>query len=152
MDHPQLEFVFELRVEASSLPEIGKTPKGTRKLIAINGGSFEGPLINGKVIPGGYDWQLLRNDEVTEIEARYVLQTDDGAMITIINSGLRHGPAHVMQQLAQGQEVDPAQYYFRSIPYFETSEKKYDWLNKNIFVANGIRKPALVVIQVWKIL
>jgi len=152
MQQPGLEFAFELRVEASLLPAMGKTPRGTRKIVALNGGSFEGPHIKGKIIPGGYDWQLLRHDEVTDIEARYILQTDDGAMITIVNTGLRHGPENVMQQMAQGQDVDPSLYYFRSIPCFETSEKKYEWLNKHIFIANGIRKPSHVIIHVWKVL
>lgn len=152
MEHPKLEFAFELNVQVSLLPEAGTTGKGIRKIISITGGSFEGPQIKGTIIPGGYDWQLVRNDGVTEIEARYLLQTDDGNMITIVNTGLRHAPKEVMQQLGNGEEVDPALYYFRSVPVFETGEPKYDWLTKNVFIANGIRKPATVIIQVWKVL
>jgi hypothetical protein len=84
-------------------------------LIPIVGGSFEGPGIKGTVIPGGYDFQLLRNDNVMEIDARYVLQTGDGALITIVNRGLRHADKEVMQQMASGGiEVSPSLYYFRS--------------------------------------
>lgn len=152
MDHPKLEFAFELNVQVSLLPEVGMTGKGIRKIISITGGSFEGPQIKGTIIPGGYDWQLVRNDVVTEIEARYLLQTDDGNMITIVNTGFRHAPKEVMRRLGNGEEVDPALYYFRSVPVFETGEPKYDWLTKNVFIANGIRKPATVIIQVWKVL
>ena len=152
MQQPQLEFAFELKVQASPLPEIGMTAKGIRRIISITGGSFEGPQIKGTIIPGGYDWQLLRNDGVIEIEARYVLQADDSSLITIVNTGLRHAPENIMQKLGNGEEVDPALYYFRSIPVFETSEPKYNWLTKNIFVANGIRKSAAVIIQVWKVM
>jgi hypothetical protein len=152
MEHPKLEFAFELKVEVSPLPEIGMTAKGVRKVISITGGSFEGPHIKGTIIPGGYDWQLLRNDDVTEIEAHYVLQTNDGATITISNTGLRHGPENIMQRLKESEDIDPSLYYFRSIPVFETSEPRYDWLSKNIFIANGIRKPSCVIIQVWKVL
>jgi len=152
MQQPQLEFAFELRVQASLLPEVGKTGKGIRKMVALTGGSFEGPQIKGTIVPGGYDWQLIRTDAVVEIDARYILQTDDGAIITIVNTGIRHAAPEVMQQLAKGEEVDPSLYYFRSIPVFETSDPKYDWLTKNIFIANGIRQPSVVIIQVWKVL
>ena len=151
MECPQLEFAFELKIEVAPLPEVGITGKGTRKIISIIGGSFEGPHIKGTIIPGGYDWQLVRNDGVIEIDARYILKTSEGAMITIVNTGLRHGPENVLQQLAAGANVDPSLYYFRTIPVFETSEPKHNWLTKNIFIANGIRKPELVIIEVWKV-
>ena len=150
---PQLEFAFEIKIEvdAGKGLEAGNTPKGFRRMIPITGGSFEGPNIKGEVMPGGYDFQLLRNDNVMEIDARYVLQTDD-CVITIVNRGLRHADVEVMQQMANGIEVSPSLYYFRSVPQFETGSKKYDWLNKTVFVANGIRKPAEVIISVFKIL
>jgi len=153
-DTTQLEFAFEIKikVEAGKGLEAGNTPKGFRRMIPISGGSFEGPDIKGAVIPGGYDFQLLRSDNVMEIDARYVLQTDDGELITIMNRGMRHADVDVMQQMADGIEVSPSLYYFRSIPQFETGSKKYDWLNKTVFVASGVRKPAEVIISVFKIL
>ena len=154
MHIPQLEFAFDIiiKVQAGRGLEAGTMAKGFRRMIPIVGGTFEGPGINGHIIPGGYDFQLLRNDGVTEIDARYVLQTDDGALITIVNLGLRHGPPHVMQQMADGMEVDPSLYYFRSVPMFETGSEKYKWLNSKVFIANGVRKPEEVIISVFKIL
>ena len=152
MDQPKLEFAFQLKIKVASALEMGVIPAGTRRVIPITGGSFEGPAIKGTIAPGGYDWQIIRNDGVADLDARYVLTTDDGAFITIINKGLRHGPKEVMQKLAKGEKVDPSLYYFRSIPSFETSETKYDWLTKSIFLATGIREPELVIIQVWKVL
>jgi hypothetical protein len=152
MEPPKLEFAFELRVKVLPPQDMGVTAKGVRKIVSITGGSFEGPEIRGTIVPGGYDWQLIRGDGVAEIEARYVLKTDDGALITIVNTGLRHGPAEIMQKLAKGEAVDPSLYYFRLVPFFETSEKKYDWLTKNMFLATGIRQPDFVVVQVWKIM
>lgn len=152
MEPPKLEFVFELRVLVSAVQEMGETTKGVRRIIPITGGSFAGPQINGTIVPGGYDWQLIRSDGVAEVEARYVLRTDDKALITIVNTGLRHGPAVVMQQMARGEDVEPSLYYFRSIPYFETGEPRYGWLTNSIFLANGIRKPTEVIIQIWKVL
>ena len=128
-----------------------QTTKGIRRIIPITGGIFAGPQINGTIEPGGYDWQLHRSDGVTELEARYVLRTDDNSLITIVNTGLRHGPPGVMQQIARGEEVDPSLYYFRSVPYFETSGPKYNWLTENIFLASGLRNPSEVIIRVWKV-
>lgn len=153
MEQPKLEFVFEISVQVTpgKIQEVGETGKGIRRIVPITGGTFEGPAIKGIVVSGGYDWQLQRNDNVSEIEARYVLQTDDGALITIVNKGLRHGPAEVMNRIATGQSVNPDEYYFRSIPVFETGAEQYHWLMKNIFIATGIRKPDKVLIQVWKV-
>jgi hypothetical protein len=121
-------------------------------MIPINGGYFKGPNIKGNVLPGGYDFQLMRTDHVLEIDARYVLQTDDGEMITIVNRGLRHGPPELMEQMARGEAVSPSLYYFRSIPLFETGSKKYEWLIRALFVATGVRKSDEVTISVYKIL
>ena len=113
MEQPKLSFAFELRVEVTPPQEMGVTAKGTRKIVPITGGSFEGPEIRGTIVPGGYDWQLIRGDGVAEIEARYVLKTDDGALITIVNTGLRHGPQDVMQKLAKGEGQDCQYVHYR---------------------------------------
>jgi hypothetical protein len=153
MKKPELEFSFQINVDiaAGKVKEAGMTGKGLRRIVPIMGGSFEGGNIRGKVLPGGYDWQLLRSDQVTELDARYLLETDDGALITIVNQGLRHGPPEVMQRLANGEQVDPADYYFRAIPVFETGSKKYDWLTKHIFITTCIRNPDKVIVRVWKL-
>ena len=78
MEQPKLKFVFEISIQVGSVREVGETGKGLRKIVPVTGGTFEGPEIKGIVIPGGYDWQLLRSDDVLEIDARYVLQTDEG--------------------------------------------------------------------------
>jgi hypothetical protein len=133
------------------MQEMGNTPKGLRRIIPILGGTFHGPEIRGTVVPGGYDWQLVRSDGVAEIEARYLLRTDDGELITIVDMGLRHGPVAVMDRMARGEYVDPEHYYFRSVPVFETASEKYHWLTTHVFVASGVRKPDKVVISVFKI-
>lgn len=152
MQQPQLEFAFRISVDLTGgVQEIGETGKGIRKVVPITGGTFEGPNIKGNVVPGGYDWQLVRTDGVVEIDARYLLQTDDGDLITLTNTGLRHGPPEVMQRLAKGEEVDASEYYFRSIPIFETGNAKYNWLNSSVFMATGTRKPKQVLIDVWRV-
>ncbi len=99
---------------------VGDGPHGLRRIIAIEGGTFTGPRLSGKVLPGGADWQVIRPDGVAEIEARYTLETDDGALIYVRNPGIRTAPKAVMDRLARGERCDPSEYYFRTCPVFET--------------------------------
>ncbi len=152
MEQPGLEFCFRISVDVTGgIHEPGKTAKGIRKVVPITGGTFEGPNIKGKIVPGGYDWQLLRADGVVEIDARYMLETDDGDLITLTDTGLRHGRPEVMQRLAKGEEVDASAYYFRSIPVFETGNPQLAWLMQSVFIATGTRKPKHVFIDVWRV-
>jgi len=154
MEQPGLQFVFEIRIEVTpgKLLEMGDVAKRVKKIVPILGGHFEGPGIKGTILPGGYDWQFVRPDGVTEMDARYVLKTDDKVLITVVNRCLRHGSPEAMRKIADGELADPSAYYFRTSPVFETASAKYDRLNRHIFVANGIRKPDEVIIQVWQVL
>jgi hypothetical protein len=154
MKQPGLQFVFEIRINVTpgKLQELGAVAKGVKKIVPILGGTFEGPGIKGTILPGGYDWQFVRPDGVAEMDARYVLKTDDHVLITVVNRCLRHGSPQAMQKIADGELAEPSEYYFRTTPIFETATFKYDWLNRNIFIANGIRTPDQVLIQVWQVL
>ena len=148
-----LEFSFEIAVTIGPAQELGDTPHGKRRIIPITGGRFEGPTISGIVVPGGADWQMVRPDGLAEIEARYTLQTHDGILIYITNTGLRHGPTEVMRRLAAGEPVKPEEYYFRTVPKFELrAGTAYDWLSRSLFVATGSRFPDRVVIGVWRVM
>jgi hypothetical protein len=137
----QTEFVFEALVECAGALDLGAGPLGARKLIPIVGGTFEGPRIKGKVLPGGGDWQLVRADGVLEVDARYTIQTDDGAMVSVRNQGI---------VVTAGTER-----YVRSAPSFEApAGSAHDWLNKAIFVGTiGVanRAPLVVRISVFKV-
>lgn len=137
---PQLEFVFSAEGKLATPLQIGATYEGQRRIIPILDGSFEGPRIKGTFVSiGAADWQHTRADGVTQAEATYAIQTHDGVIIQVQNHGLRHGPDAVMKRLVAGEDVDPAEYYFRTNPRFKAPEGKYDWLNKSIFVASGAR-------------
>ncbi len=148
----KLDFVLEARVTVATPIELGPTPYGQRRVIHITGGTFEGPRLRGTIVPGGADWQVIRPDGVTELTALYELKTDDGTLIHVTNRGLRHGPEEVMQRLARGETVDPAAYYFRTVPVFEAPNGAYGWLNRGIFVATGARRPAEVEVRVFQVL
>jgi hypothetical protein len=131
--------------------ELGEVPRGRRRIIPILGGTFEGPNIRGKVLPGGADWQIVRADGLAELDTRYALQTEQGSVIYIQNAGMRHAPPDVTKKLLAGEAVDPAQVYFKTVPAFETSASELQWLTRAIFVGTGERHPAEVVIRVWKV-
>jgi hypothetical protein len=148
---PTLDFVFALRVAVAPALELGSTHLGRRRVIAITGGTVAGPRLNGAVLAGGADWQVIRPDGAAELEARYTLQADDGALIGVINRGLRHGPEAVMRKLIAGEPVDPGAYYFRCAPVFETAAPAHQWLARTVFVGRGARHPDRVEIDVFAV-
>ena len=145
------EFLCRVEVTLEPVRELGETPLGRRRIIGITGGTFRGPRLAGKILPGGADWQVIRSDGVAYLDARYTLETDDGALIYVNNKGYRHGPKEVIERLARGEEVDPALYYMRATPWFETSAPQYAWLNRSICVATGARRPAAVVLDFYEV-
>jgi len=147
----RLEPLLSAEITLAAPLELGDTPHGRRRIIGITGGSFQGARLRGRVLPGGADWQVLRADGVAHLEARYTLETHDGALIYVRNEGYRHGPAEVMQQLVAGMPVDPALYYMRTSPWFETGDARYAWLNRLICVGSGQRKPASVILDIYEV-
>ncbi|HUQ25101.1 MAG TPA: DUF3237 domain-containing protein [Burkholderiales bacterium] len=131
--------------------ELGETPQGRRRIINITGGSFRGERLSGKVLAGGADWQVIRPDGVADLDARYTLETADGALIYVRNHGYRHGPADVLRKLSLGEEVDPALYYMRTTPLFETGDARYAWLNRLICVGTGARKRSSVHLEIFEV-
>ena len=130
-----------LRVMVATRQDIGDVPLGTRRISAISGGDFEGPRLRGTVLPdGSADWLLLRSDGVLELKLRVTLRTDDGALISMHSFGLRHGPPEVIAAIGRGDTVDPAAYYFRTTPRFETAHPTYAFLNRLLAVATGDRR------------
>src|SRR6476646_6472350 len=123
-----------LQVVVPPPQRLGAVPHGTRVVAPITSGTFEGPRLRGKVLPGGGDWTLLRSDGVLELDLRVTLETDDGALVHMASFGLRHGPPDVIAALARGESVDPTSYYFRTTPRFETGHPKYAFLNRLLAV------------------
>jgi hypothetical protein len=147
-----LEKLFRAEITLAPPQELGDTPRGRRRIIGITGGRFSGERLSGRVLPGGADWQVIRADGVADLDARYTLETEDGALIYVRNRGLRHGPPEVLRQLAAGEAVDPARYYMRTTPLFETGDARYAWLNRIVCVATGARRPAAVELEIFQVL
>ena len=147
------EYLFTIKIDVEiPLQMLGKTPYGERRIAKILGGSFAGDKLNGTVLPGGGDWLLHRADDVTQLDVRLTLQTDDAALIYMTYRGMRHGPAAVIDKLNRGEPVDPSEYYFRIAPMFETGADKYQWINKIIALGSGRRLPQGPVYEIFQVL
>ena len=129
--------IFTIHSPLGGIQRLGNTPYGERRIIDIHGGTVEGPKLNGKVLPGGADWQIVRADGVVHLQARYTIETDTGAKILVDAEGYRHGPPEVMERLARDETVDPALYYFRTFMRFETADPASSWLNRILAIGNG---------------
>lgn len=148
---PKLEPLCHVAVKVAAPQMIGAVITGERRVIPITGGRFEGARMRGEILPGGADWQIVAADGTALLEARYTLRTEDGALIYVRNLGVRHGPTEVLAAIARGEQVDPAKYYFRASPTFETGDKRYSWLNRIICVCSGVRTREEVLLDFYEV-
>ena len=146
---PTLDYAFTARITLAPPVELGAVEGGRRRFIGITGGTLEGPLLQGTVIPGGGDWQTIAAGGLTQVEARYFLKAADGTVIEITNPGVRVASAEVTDKLAKGEPVDPSAYYFRTTPRFVVADGPHDWMKRHAFVARGVRKPTEVLIDFY---
>ena len=151
---PRLEtmYVFTITARIGEVTSAGDIGYGVRRIIPIVGGEVKGERVNGKVCAFGADFQLIRPNELIELEAKYSFETDDGAVVYVENKGIRFGPVELLQRLKRGEPVDPKLIYCRTVPKFETGSEKYRWLMENLFVASAARHADRVVIDVHQVL
>lgn len=148
---PALSHSFTLRVELGQPMEMGMGRAGARRIIPIIGGKALGPDVTGDVLNLGADWQTVYTDGAAHLDTRYAVQTDDGALIEIVNVGSRHGPPEVIARLAAGEDVDPASYYMRTAARLETGDQRYAWVNHMLFVCAGVRRASAVEIAYYRV-
>jgi hypothetical protein len=149
---PRLKFFADLRVEVGAPQQVGQTVHGLRRLIPITGGTATGDGWSARVLPGGADFQLIVNERLSELDARYVLETDAGDFIYVQNRAVRSGPPELIARLVRGEPVDPAQIYFRCSPSFETAAPALSWMGERMFVGTGARYPDAVVMRFFELL
>jgi hypothetical protein len=149
---PELEHVADLVARIGAPLEIGRVAGNLRRMIPIVGGEVLGPRIRGKVLSGGADYQVTRSDGITDLHARYVIETDARHLIYVENSGIRYGPPELMEKLRRGEPVEPALIYFRGSPRFETAAPGYEWLMQSLFICSGARFPDRVELRFFRVL
>lgn len=148
---PSFQYFADLAVDVGQPQLLGRGPGGLRRVVPILGGTARGEGWTARVLPGGSDFQLIVSDTLSQLDARYGLETDAGDMIYVQNHALRAAPAEVMARLLRGETVDPSQIYFRCNPRFETTSKSLGWINERMFVGSGMRHPAQVVMRFFQL-
>ena len=146
---PTLRHFCDLSVALGPIREMGQGRAGKRRIIPIIGGTVDGPGINGTILNLGADWQTIFEGGTAELDTRYAMETDDGALIEIINYGFRHGPPEVIRAIAAGEEVEPADYYMRTHARLETGDGRYAWVNDMLFVGTGARLADAVKLRLY---
>jgi Protein of unknown function (DUF3237) len=151
---PALEHTCDLTVYVATPIEAGHTvglnSRGRRRIIPITGGKVAGK-IEGTVLPGGADFQLVVSETSADLDARYLLALSDGSHVFVQNRALRRGSAEDIARLVRGEPVDPAAIYFRCVPTFEVSSPAHAWMTESVFVGTGARFPNRVEISVYRV-
>ena len=145
------ELLFEISVTLEPPLVIGVTPNGDRRIRLVSGGHFMGPKLQGEVLPGGGDWLLLRPDGARTLDVRLTLRTDEGDLIYAISRGILDISPENYQRIAAREEIDPAQYYFRTTPLFEAAAEKLGWLNRVVAVSVGRMTKTTVVQTIYAV-
>jgi hypothetical protein len=158
MDLPRMElkseFLYRARIEVEGFYEVGETFRGTRNIVRVKGGWFEGPKLKGDILPGTGDWFITRPSGVAEGDVRDTYRTHDGHVIYVSYRGIIDIKPDTWARLHKGEDVDPSEYYFRGQPMYETAEKDnpYSWLNNTLAVAVGKQEALGVTYDVHQIL
>jgi hypothetical protein len=148
----ETEYAFTARVTVARPITVGNGPEGLRRFVGIEGGPVSGPLFNGRVVPGSGDWQVVRDDGVLNVEARYTLESHDGVLIACTNRGIRHAPPDVMDKLMRGEPVPNDSYYFRTSAQFEAPlDSAYAWMNRAMFAGKAEREPSAAIIHFFRV-
>lgn len=148
---PELAFFARLSIHVDTPVETGEMSDGRHRIIHITGGTIEGPVIQGSILPAGADFQIIRSDTTVELLAKYALRTNDGEYVVVENLGVRTADAEDTRRLAEGEPVPPERVYFRCVPRMKGSGE-WAWLQERIFVGTGQRFPDRVQVDLFEVL
>jgi Protein of unknown function (DUF3237) len=149
---PRLEHVCDLAVTIAAPIEVGHTAAGLRRVIPITGGVVSGPRLNGKVLASGADFQLiLGGGTQAHLDARYVIELDDGTRVFVQNTALRVASLENSQRIMRGEPVNPQEIYFRCQPKLEAAGEKWAWLSESQFIGSGRRAPDGVFLSFYRV-
>jgi muconolactone delta-isomerase len=150
LPEPRLTQVYRLEATLAPPLELGQVARGHRRIVALAGGTFSGPAMSGRLLPGASaDWQTILPDGTALGDIRYSLQTDRGDLLYVQSHNIRHGSPEVLARLGRGEDVDPNEYTFRGSTEIETAAPDLDWLNKGVFISVGARQAAGVIYETY---
>ena len=148
---PALDRFADLTVQVGAPIVVGAVGHGSRRVIPILGGTCIARDWTARVLPGGADFQLIVNERMARLEARYVLETDAGDRIFVANDAVRSAAPEVMARLIRGEPVDPMAVYFRCVPRVEASAASLAWMMERVFLGTGLRRPSEVVMRFFEV-
>lgn len=135
---PALEHLFTLTATLRERPPaLLNAPQGSRVIVTVTVGHFQGPKLRGTVDNSGGDWVSLRADGTIKLDVRILLRTDDGADIFMRYEGV-------------GVRID-GQLKLVTAPLFETGDERYAWLNTTQAVATGSSANNVVTYEVFAV-
>lgn len=140
---PKFEYVFSITLRldyrlTSPIMLSGRSHGST----TVTGGEISGPRLSGIVVPfSGADASQVRPDGVLALDARYLLETDDGVRLFLHNQGIRDGSAQVARGIDPGVVIDTEVFDLRTSPVFDAPPGKYDWLTRSTFAGIGRKLP-----------
>ncbi len=147
---PCLTKVYRLEATLGQPMDVGTIAQGRRRIVPLTSGTFTGPELNGKLLPGASaDWQIIMADGTALGDIRYTLQTDRGDLLYVQSRAVRHGSAEVLARLGRGENVDASEYTFRTATQIETAAADLDWLNRGVFVSVAGREPEGVIYETY---
>ena len=150
LPEPTLTKILRLQANLGEALDLGTVAQGRRRIIPLIGGTFAGPKLNGRLIPGASaDWQIVLPDGTTLGDIRLTLQTDQGDMLYVRSKGVRHGNAEVLDRLSRGEDVDASEYVFRTSTRIEAAAPDFEWLNKGVFIGVGGREVGAVIYDIY---
>lgn len=150
LPEPCLVLVYRLTAEVGQPLDLGQMPQGHRRVVPLISGTFDGPELRGRLVPGvSADWQTVLTDGTALGDIRYTLQTEAGDLLQVRSRSVRHGAADVLERLARGEDVDPSEYTFRAATKIEGADPQFDWLNKGVFISVGARKQGGVIYETY---
>ena len=150
LPEPRLTQVYRLDATLAPTLELGEVARGHRRIVALTSGTFSGPEISGRLLPGASaDWQTILPDGTALGDIRYILETDRGDLLYVQSRSIRHGRPEVLARLGRGENVDPNEYMFRTSTEIETAASDLDWLNKGVFISVAGRQAAGVIYETY---
>jgi hypothetical protein len=146
-----LEEICTFIVELARPQEIREIAGAARRIIPIVGGTVVGARLSGKILNVGADWQSMEGDRLAHLDARYAVETNDGALIEVSSQGLRHMSTDVARRIASGEAVDPGSYYMRTLIRLQCGDPRYGWVNESLFLATGGKSGTTVRLAVYRV-
>lgn len=152
-EKPILKFAFEARVAVGPDEHVGHGDGDVLHYVPIMGGTVEGPRLRGAVLPGGGDRYVRRGPTIIQLDARYLIRAEDGALIDVVNRGYyRTSSAEVMARVDRGELVAAEDLYYRTSPVFRTDAPQHRWLAETVFVGLAREEGGQVCIRFHEVL